>query len=108
METVFEVSWDSIAADLPVIVVLAVWNLFVVLVLSKEVYRHALKKGKSNNSSIYFSRKAIHFLAGGLTAVLLPFFGRLRFALVRMFSVFVACACSWISAPWIAHLRSSS
>ena len=31
------------------------------------------KKGRSISSSMYFSRKIIHFLAGGLTAILLPF-----------------------------------
>jgi phytol kinase len=73
MEAVFQVPWELIAADLPVFAGLAVWNLFVLLVLSKKVYEFALKKGRSTNSSMYFSRKAIHFLAGGLTAMLLPF-----------------------------------
>ncbi|WP_410509524.1 dolichol kinase [Methanosarcina hadiensis] len=73
MQTVLQVPIESIYADLPVFAVLAVWNLFVLLVLSKKVYEFALKKGRSTNSSIYFSRKAIHFLAGGLTAMLLPF-----------------------------------
>ncbi|AKB14451.1 phytol kinase [Methanosarcina thermophila CHTI-55] len=44
-----------------------------ILVLSKKAYEFALKKGRSINSSMYFSRKVIHFLAGGLTAMLLPF-----------------------------------
>lgn len=73
MEAMLQISWEAILADLPVFVVLSVWNLFVLLVLSKQVYQFALKKGRSINSSMYFSRKAIHFLAGGLTAMLLPF-----------------------------------
>lgn len=73
MEAVFQVSRESILADLPVFAVLGVWNLFVILILSKKVYQFALKKGRTHNSSIYFSRKAIHFLAGGITAMLLPF-----------------------------------
>lgn len=76
METVLWVPLESIVADLPLVAVLAVWNLFVVLVLSKKVYQLALKSGRSEGSSIYFSRKVIHFLAGGLTAALLPFFAR--------------------------------
>lgn len=76
METVLGIPLEYIVADLPVMAVLAVWNLFVVLVLSKKVYQFALKKGRSEGSSIYFSRKVIHFLAGGLTAVSLPFFAR--------------------------------
>ncbi|HET8689398.1 MAG TPA: dolichol kinase [Methanosarcina sp.] len=73
MEAMLQISWEAILADLPVFVILSVWNLFVLLVLSKKVYQFALKKGRSINSSMYFSRKAIHFLAGGLTAMLLPF-----------------------------------
>jgi phytol kinase len=73
MEAVLQISWEAILADLPVFAVISVWNLFVILILSKKVYEFALKKGRSINSSMYFSRKAIHFLAGGLTAMLLPF-----------------------------------
>ena len=73
MESMLQITGESIVADLPVFAVIAVWNLFVLLFLSKKVYQYALKKGRSTNSSIYFSRKAIHFLAGGLTAMLLPF-----------------------------------
>lgn len=76
MQTVLHVPIESIYADIPVSAVLAVWNLFVLLVLSKVVYEFTLKKGRSVNSSIYFSRKVIHFLAGGLTAMLLPFVAR--------------------------------
>lgn len=73
MELMLQISWESVIADLPVFSVIAVWNLFVILVLAKQVYHFALKRGRSTNSSIYFSRKVIHFLAGGLTAMLLPF-----------------------------------
>ncbi|MEM0171399.1 MAG: dolichol kinase [Thermoproteota archaeon] len=68
------ISYEAIVADLPIVAALIVWNFFVILVLSKEVYKFALRKGRSEHSSIYFSRKTIHFLAGGLTAVLLPYF----------------------------------
>jgi dolichol kinase len=76
MQAVLQVPIESIYADIPVFAVLAVWNLFVLLVISKKVYEFALKKGRSTNSSIYFSRKVIHFLAGGLTALFLPFVAR--------------------------------
>lgn len=76
MQAVLQVPIESIYADIPVFAVIAVWNLFVLLVISKKVYEFALKKGRSTNSSIYFSRKVIHFLAGGLTALFLPFVAR--------------------------------
>ena len=64
---------ESIYADMPVFAGLTVWNLFVLFIFSKKVYEFALRKGRSINSSMYFARKAIHFLAGGLTVMLLPF-----------------------------------
>jgi len=45
MQTVLLVPLESIYADLPVFAALAVWNLFVLLVVSKKVYEFALKKG---------------------------------------------------------------
>jgi len=44
MQTVIQVPIESIYADLPVFAALAVWNLLVLLVLSKKVYELALKK----------------------------------------------------------------
>jgi divalent metal cation (Fe/Co/Zn/Cd) transporter len=57
MQSVLLVPLESIYADLPVFAALAVWNLFVLLVISKMVYKFALKKGRAANSSIYFSMK---------------------------------------------------
>ncbi|MHC1753877.1 MAG: hypothetical protein AB9861_00300 [Methanosarcina sp.] len=57
MQAVLQVPMESIYTDLPVFAGLAVWNLFVLFVLSKKVYEFALKKGRSANSSIYFSRE---------------------------------------------------
>lgn len=68
------ISEEAIVQDIPIVAVLIIWNLFVVLILSKGVYKFALRKGRSDHSSMYFSRKVIHFLAGGLTAALLPYF----------------------------------
>jgi len=76
MEAFLQIPLESIIADLPLFAFLGVWNLFVIFVLAKKTYEFALKKGRSHNSSIYFARKVIHFLAGGLTAMLLPFFVR--------------------------------
>jgi len=73
MESLLHIFWESILADLSTFMVITVWNLFVILFLSKKVYQTFLKKGRSISSSMYFSRKVIHFLAGGLTAILLPF-----------------------------------
>lgn len=64
MESVLHISWESILADLPAFMVITMWNLFVILFLSKKVYQISLQKGRSISSSMYFSRKVIQFLAG--------------------------------------------
>jgi hypothetical protein len=57
IQAVLQVPIGSIYSDMPVFAGLAVWNLFVLFVLSKKVYEFALKKGRSANSSMYFSRE---------------------------------------------------
>lgn len=57
MQAVLQVPIESVYADLPVFVVLAVWNLFVLFVISKKVYEFSLKKGRSTSSSMYFFQK---------------------------------------------------
>lgn len=53
-------------------IVLLLWNLFVVRVLSKAAYEYVFAR-KGHYPAVYFARKVIHFLAGGLTAFLVPF-----------------------------------
>lgn len=57
MEPVLQVPYELIEADLPTFAGLAVWNLLVLFIISKKVYEFSLKKGRSNNSSMYFSRE---------------------------------------------------
>lgn len=76
MEAFLQIPLESIRDDLLLFAGLGVWNLFVIFILARKTYEFALKKGRSHNSSIYFARKVIHFLAGGLTAMLLPILAR--------------------------------
>ena len=46
MESVLQISWESIVADLPVFAVIAVWNLFVLLISIKKSIPICFKKGK--------------------------------------------------------------
>ncbi len=39
MEALLQISWESIMADLPIFIVIAVWNLFVIRFLSKKVIK---------------------------------------------------------------------
>lgn len=63
---------DVAPFDLVFGVVLLLWNIFVVRVLSKVAYEYVLPK-RGHYSAVYFARKVIHFLSGGLTALLVPF-----------------------------------
>lgn len=64
MKSILHISWESILADLPAFMVIAIWNLFLILFLSKKSISNFSTKGRSISSSVYFSRKVIHFLAG--------------------------------------------
>jgi len=51
---------------------LMIWVMFVVAILAKKLYEYVEPK-RSARSAVYFSRKLIHFLAGGLVAILVPY-----------------------------------
>ncbi|MGB9703369.1 MAG: dolichol kinase [Candidatus Micrarchaeia archaeon] len=70
----FGISEDLIIKDLPITFALLILNLFVIFFLSRWVYEYAIKKGRTQHSAMYFGRKIIHLFAGGLTAILLPFY----------------------------------
>ncbi|HLI46334.1 MAG TPA: hypothetical protein VKU94_03995 [Geobacterales bacterium] len=52
--------------------VLTLWVYFVTFHLTKATYNFFLKHGYVHNVAIYFNRKIIHVLAGGLVAFLVP------------------------------------
>jgi hypothetical protein len=54
---------------------LFIWVIFVVNFLAKKAYEYA-KVRRGEMSGVYFSRKVIHFLAGGLVALLVPYLYR--------------------------------
>lgn len=58
--------------DLLATLLVAAWSYFVVKRVSKLIYEAALSRGYPADSAVYFSRKSIHVLAGGVGAVLLP------------------------------------
>ena len=51
---------------------LLAWVILVVQVISKEVYKAARRRYGEEHVGIYFARKVIHILAGGLVAFLIP------------------------------------
>lgn len=69
-----------------VTIAVIVWNLLVVLFISKKIYQF-FDTRYDDIPADYISRKAIHVLAGGVTAVLIPivFINRLEVAVMIAF-----------------------
>ncbi|ABP50820.1 MULTISPECIES: dolichol kinase [Pyrobaculum] len=59
-------------SDLELAAALGAWVMFVTLVLTRLTYKPLSRLGHMR--SVYFNRKIIHILAGGVVAVLVPFF----------------------------------
>jgi phytol kinase len=54
-------------------VCLFAWVMFVVLVISKATYNFFVKRNNSERVAIYYARKVIHILAGGLVAAIIAY-----------------------------------
>ncbi|MEM0445747.1 MAG: dolichol kinase [Nitrososphaerota archaeon] len=48
------------------------WVVFVTLFLCRKIYEVMLRRGAPHNVAVYYNRKIIHILTGGLVAVLVP------------------------------------
>ncbi|MBS7639498.1 MAG: dolichol kinase [Candidatus Bathyarchaeia archaeon] len=54
--------------------ILLSWVIFVVAVLTKRLYDFMRRWGLEHNVAVYYNRKIIHVLTGGLCALLVPIF----------------------------------
>jgi dolichol kinase len=59
--------------EVAVTILLFVWVIFVASVLTKKFYGCMKKRGVEHNVAVYYNRKLIHILAGGLCALVVPF-----------------------------------
>ena len=53
--------------------ILFTWVVFLVSVLTRRLYDFMRRKGAKHNVAVYYNRKVIHILAGGLCAIVVPF-----------------------------------
>ncbi|MEM2947323.1 MAG: dolichol kinase [Candidatus Bathyarchaeia archaeon] len=60
--------WEAVATG-----VLFVWVIFVAEVLTRRLYAFLTGKSVGHNVAVYYNRKIIHILTGGLVAFLVPF-----------------------------------
>ena len=65
-------SFSNIAMETLYASILFIWVVIVVNIISKKSYEW-IKRKRGEKSAVYFARKVIHFLAGGLVAVLVPY-----------------------------------
>jgi len=54
-------------------ILLFIWVIFVAMFLTKRLYRYMRSHGVEHNVAIYYNRKAIHILAGGVCAIIISF-----------------------------------
>ncbi|MDW8063292.1 MAG: hypothetical protein RMI43_03900 [Candidatus Caldarchaeum sp.] len=59
------------------------WILFVTLLLTKKLYQMMIDRGVRHNVAVYFNRKIIHVLTGGVAALVVGFFFK-TFTLVAL------------------------
>jgi len=58
--------------ELAVSFLLIGWVFFIVTILTKALYNWMLSRGIKHDAAVYYNRKIIHVLAGGLCAVAVP------------------------------------
>lgn len=59
--------------EIVVTMILFVWVVFLVTFLTKKTYEYMRRRGLPENVAVYYNRKIIHILAGGLVAIVIPY-----------------------------------
>jgi len=80
------ISFEEVIAT----VILFAWVVFVVAFLTKRLYGVMMKRKFSHNVAVYYNRKVIHILTGGLVAFLTPLIFKtpiLPFSMAMLLSV---------------------
>jgi len=68
------------------------WVIFVATVLTRGLYRWMKNRGVEHNVAVYYNRKVIHMLAGGLCAAIVPFVFKTSFfpfVMAMLLAVFI-------------------
>jgi len=68
------------------------WVIFVATVLTRSLYKWMKKRGVEHNVAVYYNRKVIHLLAGGVVAAVVPFVFKTSFfpfVMAMLLAVFI-------------------
>lgn len=63
------ISFEELAAT----ALLFSWVIFVAAIVTKSLYKWMKNRGIDDNVAVYYNRKVVHMLAGGLCATVVPF-----------------------------------
>ncbi|MEM3668875.1 MAG: dolichol kinase [Candidatus Bathyarchaeia archaeon] len=82
------VSFEESAAT----ALLFVWVIFVAAAFTKALYAYMKRRNFEHNVAVYYNRKTIHVLTGGLVAILVPFIFKtpiFPFVMAMLLSIFL-------------------
>lgn len=72
MGAIYGVSFDMIAQDALIAIPLFIYIIILVFIATKRLYSLMVSRGIRHNVAVYFNRKVIHMLTGGLVAIFVP------------------------------------
>jgi len=67
------ITWVDIALDIVKAIPIFLFIVVVVRFITKKLYSIMVSRGMRENVAVYYNRKIIHILSGGLAAILVPF-----------------------------------
>jgi len=67
--------YEAVTRELPYTIALLIWVIIVVYPLTLTTYKLMVKRGTPHIKAVYYNRKIIHILAGGVVSVLIPLLG---------------------------------
>jgi len=73
--------------EVVITLILFLWVIFVSHFLTRIIYNHLMWRGLPHRVAVYYNRKVLHMLTGGLVAVLVPYVFRGPLLLIVMVAV---------------------
>jgi len=73
--------------EVVITLILFLWVIFVSHFLTRIIYNHLMRRGFPHRVAVYYNRKILHMLTGGLVAVLVPYVFRGPLLLIVMVAV---------------------
>jgi len=67
--------YEAVMRELPYTIALLIWVIIVVYPLTLSTYKLMVKRGIPHIKAVYYNRKIIHILAGGVVSILIPLLG---------------------------------